>query len=62
VHQNKKVHRMTATHRKQGACFPADLWEAIERKAAAQKTTRSKIIVEAVRAMVERDSKRRTKK
>lgn len=53
---------MTATHRKQGACFPADLWEAIERKAAAQKTTRSKIIVEAVRAMVERDSKRRTKK
>jgi metal-responsive CopG/Arc/MetJ family transcriptional regulator len=62
VHQNKKVHRMTAATRKQGACFPADLWAAIEEIAASKKTTRSKVIVEAVRAMVERENKRRAKK
>ncbi len=53
---------MTAATRKQGACFPADLWAAIEEIAASKKTTRSKVIVEAVRAMVERENKRRAKK
>jgi metal-responsive CopG/Arc/MetJ family transcriptional regulator len=52
---------MTAAPRKQGACFPADLWEQIEQKARIKKTTRSKVIVEAVRAMVERETKTKTK-
>jgi metal-responsive CopG/Arc/MetJ family transcriptional regulator len=46
---------MQAASRKQGACFPAELWEAIEQKALQQKTTRSKVIVEAVRDMVVRE-------
>ncbi len=53
---------MTAAPRKQGACFPADLWDAIERKALNQKTTRSKVIVAAVRAMVERETQPKTKR
>ena len=53
---------MTATSRKQGACFPAELWEQIQAKADADNTTPSKVIVQAVREKMERDSKRRAKK
>jgi predicted transcriptional regulator len=53
---------MTATSRKQGACFPAELWEAIKRQAEAENITPSKVIVQAVREMVERKSKRRARK
>jgi hypothetical protein len=62
VHQNKKVHRMTATNRKQGACFPAELWEQIQKKADAESTTPSKVIVQAVREMFQRTNKRRASK
>ena len=62
VHRNKKVHRMTATNKKQGACFPLDLWQEVKREAESNGTTMSKVIVQAVREMVERKSKRRAKK
>jgi hypothetical protein len=62
VHRNKKVHRMTATSRKQGACFPAELWEQIQAKADADNTTASKVIVQAVREMFQRRNKRRASK
>jgi len=62
VHQYKKVHRMTAANRKQGACFPAELWEEIKRKADTENITPSKVIVQAVREMVERKNKRRASK
>ena len=62
VHQNKMVHRMTATSRKQGACFPAELWEQIQAKADAESTTPSKVIVQAVREMFQRTNKRRASK
>lgn len=53
---------MTATSRKQGACFPAELWEEIKAKAEAEKITPSKVIVQAVREMVERKNKKGTRK
>jgi hypothetical protein len=62
VHRNKKVHRMTAATRKQGACFPGELWEQIKRTADSQKTTPSKVIVQAVREMMDRKTKRGEKK
>ncbi len=62
VHRNKKVHRMTASNKKQGACFPIDLWQEIKREAEANDTTLSKVIVQAVREMVDRKNKRRAKK
>ena len=62
MHRNKKVHRMTATNKKQGACFPIDLWVEIKREAEANDTTLSKVIVQAVREMVDRKNKRRAKK
>ena len=45
---------MTATNKKQGACFPIDLWQEVKREAESTGTTMSKIIVQAVREMVER--------
>jgi hypothetical protein len=53
---------MTASNKKQGACFPIDLWQEIKREAEANDTTLSKVIVQAVREMVERKNKRRAKK
>ena len=53
---------MTAASRKQGACFPAELWEEIKRKADMENITPSKVIVQAVREMVDRKNKRRASK
>jgi hypothetical protein len=53
---------MTASSRKQGACFPFDLWEEIKREAETNNTTPSKVIVQAVREMMDRKNKRRAKK
>jgi shikimate kinase len=53
---------MTASNKKQGACFPIDLWVEIKREAEANDTTLSKVIVQAVREMVDRKNKRRAKK
>lgn len=53
---------MTAATRKQGACFPGELWEQIKRTADSQKTTPSKVIVQAVREMMDRKTKRGEKK
>ena len=53
---------MTATNKKQGACFPIDLWREVKREAESTGTTMSKIIVQAVREMVERKNKRRPRK
>ena len=53
---------MTATNKKQGACFPLDLWQEIKREAERTGTTMSKVIVQAVREKVDRQNKRRAKK
>ena len=53
---------MTATNKKQGACFPLDLWREVKREAESNGTTMSKVIVQAVREMMERKSKRRARK
>ena len=53
---------MTATSRKQGACFPGDLWEEIKKLADKNEITPSKVIVQAVREMVERKNKRGARK
>lgn len=53
---------MTAKSRKQGACFPAELWEQIQAKADADNTTASKVIVQAVREMFQPNNKRKAAK